>query len=321
MTNKSLRKRIHRQVIAACGFNTYRAVILSGIASTKWPESRMTGKLRKEKQKRLLLFLEKDNKNIIQKYKNCPAEKEKNTGPVWIFWWQGEEKAPEVVKKCIANVRSFVKNRTVCVVDEKNYADFVNLPEIFLERLKRGEMSLTHLSDVMRFYLLRDFGGLWMDASMFLCREIPDFVWNAPFYSVRAEDKSNNEFVSGSRWVIGLMGGSKNNLLFRVMVDFFESYWTNNSCVIDYMMTDYALALAYRNIPAVREMVDKLPFQNTKIYVLGGVGNEEFDKAELERLSKDTFVFRFSWKNSYIEKLPGERLTWYGYFSHLEGAK
>lgn len=80
---------------------------------------------------------------------------------IWVFWWQGEENMPTIVKACYNSIK---KNRglyKVILLDQKNFYNYVNIPTYILNKLESGKISITHFSDILRFNLLAKYGG-WM---------------------------------------------------------------------------------------------------------------------------------------------------------------
>ena len=47
---------------------------------------------------------------------------------VWVCWLQGLEKAPQLVKACIASIKRHVSQKVILITAE-NYLEFVNIPE------------------------------------------------------------------------------------------------------------------------------------------------------------------------------------------------
>lgn len=90
---------------------------------------------------------------------------------IWMLWLQGEENAPELVKRCIESWR--VKNPTWSV-ELLSETDVAGLWETDEERLAVGKMSKAALSDLVRMKLLVSKGGVWADATT-VCNTPLDF--------------------------------------------------------------------------------------------------------------------------------------------------
>ena len=69
--------------------------------------SRFFYKLALKKHDFVLSYLEKDLHSVIEDYKKRPEISSSVPEPhiIWTLWWQGEEKAPTLVKACIESMR------------------------------------------------------------------------------------------------------------------------------------------------------------------------------------------------------------------------
>lgn len=100
-----------------------------------------------------------------------PEQDENYKDCIWICWWQGLENAPDIVKKCVESIRIHAGNHKIVIITDENYKEFVAFPTWLEEKYKRGIITKTHLSDLLRISLLARYGGIWLD-STFSAREI-----------------------------------------------------------------------------------------------------------------------------------------------------
>lgn len=98
---------------------------------------------------------------------------------------------PQIVKLCIDSIRRNAGNHPVHLLDKSNYKEFITLPDGLEERMVNGN-KLAHLSDVIRFGLLSRYGGIWLDATIYVSKPIES--WCLPLYSIR-HDKGNPRYV------------------------------------------------------------------------------------------------------------------------------
>jgi hypothetical protein len=61
------------------------------------------------------------------------------------------------------------------------------------------------------------------------------------------------------RWVTFVLGGRRGNVFFEYLKDAFEVYWKKFDRAVDYLFFDYIIDIGYRNIPAIRELIDNIP--------------------------------------------------------------
>lgn len=103
---------------------------------------------------------------------------------IWQLWFQGEEQAPKIVKACLDSVKKQMGNtHTIIVLDAKSIEDYIDFPPFVLEKLEKGIFSKTFFSDLLRVALLATYGGVWLDATMFLSDRIPQEILEKEFFA------------------------------------------------------------------------------------------------------------------------------------------
>lgn len=246
----------------------------------------------------ILQFLEYRYDDIIKKYrkrKQQPASLAKDCY-VWVCWWQGEAKMPIPVKHCVQSVRKYAKGYDVQIITWENFDRFSVISPNIVDKVKRGEISLTHFSDILRCNLLADSGGVWIDAALLLTDKlrIPDL----PFFSLKQKHtEHDNRYVSGYRWVVGYMGGVKGNVLHTFLKDFLNAYFEKETAAIDYFLLDYVVALAYKTIPACQKMIDDTPYSNEDFYYISNHLFSPVDKEELALVMSRTRVYKLGYRD------------------------
>ena len=194
-------------------------------------------------QQRVATYLQRHYADMIRekagKYTHSVYEKD---FPIWMFWWSGEKDAPEVVRACIENTRRMAGDHPVYVLSAQNYMDFVSLKPIVVQRLQEGNISVTHFSDILRMNLLAEYGGLWLDATIFCTRPIDGLQFEQPLFSGK---NPGNDFtnVSGWNWTTYAMYGWRGNRLYSLVRDFFNQYLEDHTHFIDYFLMDHAIRL------------------------------------------------------------------------------
>ena len=96
------------------------------------------------------------------------------TKTVWIYWHQGWEQAPNVVKKCLSTWISLNPSWNVENISQYNLSNFIDL-EREIPEIGTKEITLASKSDIIRIALLWKYGGIWVDSTLF-CR-IPLDNW------------------------------------------------------------------------------------------------------------------------------------------------
>ncbi|MDY2924013.1 MAG: capsular polysaccharide synthesis protein, partial [Treponema sp.] len=105
-------------------------------------------------------FLKSRYSSFLKKYETKINSVHEYSDTVWWCWFQGEENAPDVAKACLESVRKNMSGKQVIVITEKNMYDYVSMPDFIIEKYKKGIISKTHFSDLLRLELLIRHGGL-----------------------------------------------------------------------------------------------------------------------------------------------------------------
>lgn len=179
-----------------------------------------------------------------------------NSKYIWVFWAQGYDSMPDLVLKCIETMKKNNGNAQVILLTAENFEKYATLPKWIVNKFRNGIINPMYLSDALRFNLLKNYGGLWLDATDFVIDEITDDYFS-DLCTVSGLSDDEHFFIAEGRWHTALFGGTKNHPLFQFMDSFFSNYWKENDESVDYFMTDYALEYAYQNnIGNFREYID-----------------------------------------------------------------
>ena len=112
-------------------------------------------------------FISQNLKDVISKYVNVECSNVntlRTPNIIWVFWWQGLYDMPPVIQECYKSVIRNANGRDVILLTEDNYKDYVQLPFHILDKFNNRIISYTHFSDILRVVLLKEYGGLWIDA-------------------------------------------------------------------------------------------------------------------------------------------------------------
>ena len=254
---------------------------------------------RASKHKAILKYLEKHYKVLIDRYiqisdksNNYPTAVLSADCPIWVCWFQGEKSMPPIVKGCYATIKRHAGLHPVKLITIENYSEYVSIPQYIIDKHERKELSYTAFSDILRNNLLADHGGIWLDASIYLTDELKD--WERPFCTIKQDRPDDNLYVSGYRWTSFCLGGVKGNLLNSFVKDFFNVYFQKEKIMIDYFLIDYAIALGYENVPAIKKLVDDVPYTSPDLYFMQINLTSEVTDEEFNRVIRNTSIFKLN---------------------------
>lgn len=238
--------------------------------------------------------------------------KSNNFNPVWVMWWQNE--IPPIVQLNIKRMRNLFGDRLI-VISKDNFLEYLTVDSEMLELINSNSMNLTTFSDYIRTGLLFNYGGLWVDSTVYMTDAYSDdiFMKGKDFFTSYGEWWYSNKFVPSGRWTGFFMGGIKNELYFKLVNEIMRYYLLNEKKKPDYFVVDYALNIAYEdNIGQFREKVDQLSPINQNVLQLSKVMNCKYNEMEWKQIQKNSFAFKLTYKKKYLSKIDGES-TFYDY--------
>ena len=272
-----------------------------------------------QKTRYIVQYLRKECAEIVRRFADQkPSASGKRADTIWVFWWTGEQSAPELVRACINSIRKNANGHEVVMLDQSNYQQYVKLPEHIIRKHDAGIIGHAHFSDIVRLSLLASCGGAWIDATVFLSQPVPDIVFTRDFYTMRAYDP-DALYPSKSRWCGYFLAGDPSFPLFGFTRDCLIAYWREHNIDIDYLLMDYIMILGYETVPEIRASVDSLEDNNLLRNKLMACRNEPYS-AELfrELTDGDTFVSKLSWRYGNLTAATKDGAeTNYGHFLSL----
>lgn len=255
----------------------------------------------------ILSYLKNDLSNVIEKYKQIP-EREIETptsNKIWILWWQGEETAPPLVKTCINSTREHANGAEVIVITKNNIASYIDIPQYIFEKKDKGWISFAQLSDIIRFFLLEKYGGLWLDATIYTAQDIPKDYFSYNFFSQHTKWEKTC-FVQHNLYHGFIIASKPKAKLVSFAREMFIEYWKKHDTLIDYLMIDYIIMIAYQEFPDIKQEIDHLPWSSERLYELVHLLSEPYDKEEFTNLKIDCIFSKLDWHKEYKTKKNGK---------------
>lgn len=193
---------------------------------------------------------------------NLPHQERKT---IWIFWWQGEEAMPPLVKKCYASLKMHFASWEIVLLTEHNYQDFTAIPNYILDKLGSGVITLTHFSDLLRLELLIKNGGLWIDATV-LCTsgDIPNSILKSDLFVYRPQKPgADGKATTMSSW---FMWAKTNNRILMATQAMLYYYWRMKNCLDDYFLLHQIMSIVMDYYPEESKKIP--PFCNSIPHIL-----------------------------------------------------
>ena len=272
-----------------------------------------------KKTKWLDRYFKKNYSHIIDKYKNTAISNEKISDPlIWVFWGQGEDNMPPLVKACYRQLTKY--NNNVVLVTLKNVENYINLPNVIYDKTYTEKISWAHFSDIVRNTLLAKHGGLWLDATVWVSGKIPfEKLSLVKFFSANGKIPQSSRSIRfwtsfEYNWNTWCMWSKQiNNPLFSFVSETLMAIAEREKQWPDYVIQDYLIYYAYKNIPGIIEMLEQsktIPCNNRN--ELAKVMDNEFNEDKYKELTKDDFVFKLSFRAKWDKTTKDGTETFYG---------
>lgn len=238
----------------------------------------------------------------LNKQSDSEYRKTKQLGKIWVCWFQGLDEAPDIVKCCYASLHQFITNREIVLITEKNYNQYVQLPENIRKKYSSGIISRTHISDLLRLELLKTYGGTWIDATVFLTGHIPEYMLDSELFLFQnLKPGLDGHCTSISNWFITAEAG---NRIISLTLALLYEYWRRYDRLIDYYIFHDFFQIAVETYPDEWKKV--IPFSNSTPHILLLRLFDIYDYRVWEAVKKQTVVHKLSYKCSKEDRARPE---------------
>ena len=230
---------------------------------------------------------------------------------IWTMWQQGEANMPEVVKASTKTIKDFAK-RNGCefiLLTDENLVDFIDIPTDIIEKYKRKELTAAHYSDIIRFSLLYQYGGIWMDATLFVSPYATLEMFEGEFFSLNHPPimpEKLERAIGDYKWSGFLLAGKKEKLYFKHIRDLYIYFIRKYPVFIHYLMMDYFILSEYELNDEFKDLVDELPVlaPAERVWFLRDHANDIFDENVWTEVLKTTPIMKTTYKINPEELIP-----------------
>lgn len=248
-----------------------------------------------------------------------PPFKGGREGPyVWSCWLQGWDRAPELAKACLNSLKRNLTDVEIVELDDRNYTEWVTLPEYVVEKYRKGRIPPAMFSDMLRLELLAVHGGVWIDSTVLASgpSRSPlkgDFnpsweeIVNAELF-VFQYTKPGQRFTGNvSNWFIA---SKKGNPFIITLRDMLYAYWRDYDVALEY----YICHLFFKEVAKLYpEQIAKMPYGwSTPSISLGAHLGARFSEKKWQQFTSQVHWHKMSYrKEKELKKNPNN------YYNHI----
>jgi hypothetical protein len=108
---------------------------------------------------------------------------------IWQYWHQGvDENLPKLVKTCFDSVKKYRGEYEVITLSKETLSDYMELPDFVWKKFGTGGFVFPKLANLIRLYLLSAYGGMWLDATIYLTAPIDERFLQMDFFALQRSE-------------------------------------------------------------------------------------------------------------------------------------
>lgn len=221
------------------------------------------------------------------------------------LWFQGRDKAPDIVKKCFQSIERVYGDKLI-ILDEESMTRYIELPDYIMKKWKEGRIIPANFSDIVRIELLTRYGGYWFDATDLLISPIPDVIRDADFFMyVTSPELYTHMFVQTC-----FMRAKKGDPLIRMWRDLVFEYWRHENRSADYFLVHMLFKYLVTTNKDAKRLFEQMPklYQDHIHYLWYDYGNLPYKEEYLGKMRENAFFQKCSYrklKHTVSKILPG----------------
>jgi len=268
-------------------------------------------------EQKKILYYKKAEKKIKKNYLKFADTEPKGLSfgendvksPIWVYWKQGVDNAPDIVKACIESIKANSDGNVIILTDE-NAGEYVKFPSYITEGLEKGNISTAAFSDLLRFSLLEHYGGTWIDSTVYMTGKIPDYIMKSDFFAFQDSFGLIKNPALMSVWFLHC---SAHNKVIKQTRNIAFSYWCNEKYVIEYLIPYIILTTVLENNP---KEYYKVPYANSDYsHLLSNSLDEKFDSGKYNHIIEMVPIHKLTYKlkddvygseNNFYNKIIGK---------------
>lgn len=238
------------------------------------------------------------------------AERQRSN-KVWVCWLQGMENAPALVQRCYRSLQENLTDREIVLLTEDNYRDYVQFPPHIQSKIDKGIITRTHMSDLLRLELLLNYGGTWIDATVFCSGgQIPAYMLDSDLFLFQTlKPGADGQPTVISSW---FMTACTHHPILELTCALLYKYWEKHKNLVDYFLIHDFFQLAIEAYP--QEWGGVVPFSSATPHILLLRLFEQYDEQDWGAIKEMTPFHKLSYKFNYVQ--DGEGGTYYAQIIH-----
>ncbi len=215
---------------------------------------------------------------------------------IWQFWDNpAGGKTPEIVKSSIGSVKRLRGDFEHKVLNNSTIVDHSDLPGYVLDKFNKKQMDYAHFSDLLRLNLLKNHGGIWMDATCYMTDLIPEFITKQDFFAFLTGDLTGfpYSFVQSC-----FIRAKKGCFLCDAWHDMCVDFWKKETKKLDYFQIHLMFKTLVSGNSIAKTLFADMPHisEDETHQLVGDRLFDKFDGGRWEAIKKASFFQKTTYK-------------------------
>jgi len=232
----------------------------------------------------------------------------KNSNYIWVCWFQGLENAPLLVQRCVTSIQEYNPCKEVIILTEENISKYVTIPDYIQHKYQQGMMTRTHYSDIVRLFLLNQYGGIWMDSTILMTGIMPEYIENSSFFVFHSAIDHGHVCCA-----TGFMASCANHPIVEDTLNMLLEYWKKENKLVSYSVIHLLLYLSINDTSiANRSYWDRVPiYYYTECEKLRISLNKSFNSTMWDQIQQSSPIHKLTYKFDEYHIDPTKKGTFY----------
>ena len=211
---------------------------------------------------------------------------------IWVCWFQGIEQAPQLVKNCFRQLTKRYAGYKKILITSDNVFEYIEVDETVKDKWKKGVISNTAFSNIIRLELLVRYGGVWMDATV-LCTadRLPDYIETSPLFVYSSWKWITGDVRPVSTW---LMASDQHHPMLKAVRDCLVKYWTENDELQTYFIFHMFFQMVIEQFPEVWGQTPR--FSNVPPHMMQFELGNAYSGRRFEQLTEMSDIHKLTYK-------------------------
>jgi len=215
---------------------------------------------------------------------------------LWQFWDNPDGKTtPGIVKSSLETAEKFKGNLEHKILNNATFEHYTDLPNYVLDKFKKKQIGYAHFSDLLRLNLLKNHGGVWLDATGYMTDFVPKSILDEDFFVFLTGNMTGFPYAFMQNCFIRAKKGS---FLCEAWYQMCIDFWKNERQTLDYFQHQLMFKTLVENNPTAKELFSKMPHksEDETHQLVGDNLLKTFDTNEWERIKKASFFQKTTYK-------------------------